>query len=127
MIKELKCPNCGGPIQHRGWGKYKCDYCNSEFENKDEYGNIYIIEKEQPGVLTLGAKASIPDYIWHHYYKNGKEEVAYKYIKDELSHQLAQGLTQYLNIKYNPNIIEGQTDIYATVKIIDPSSTRYRY
>ena len=41
MIKEMKCPNCGGPIKHLGWGKYHCEYCGTEFENKDEYGVIH--------------------------------------------------------------------------------------
>lgn len=127
MIKELKCPNCGGPIKHQGWGKYKCEYCNSNFENKDEYGNIHIIEVERPGIVTLAAKTSIPDHIFYYYKNNGREEAIYEQVKDELVHQLAEGLTKYLDIKYNMNIKDMSTDMYAYVKLLDPSSEKYRY
>lgn len=58
MIKEMKCPNCGGPIKHLGWGKYYCEYCDSQFENKDEYGVIHVIG-ETTGTVKLVAKTQV--------------------------------------------------------------------
>jgi len=51
----MKCPNCGGPITHLGWGKYHCEYCGTEFENKDEYGVIHVIG-ETPDTVKLVAR-----------------------------------------------------------------------
>ena len=102
MIKELKCPNCGGALTHQGWGKYKCEYCNSTFENKDEFGNVHIIERERPRIVTLAAKSIIPDDIFYHYQKNGNTEAFYAQVKHELAYQLAEGLTKYLEITYIP-------------------------
>lgn len=127
MIKELKCPNCGGSLTHQGWGKYKCEYCNSTFENKDEFGNVHIIERERPGIVTLAAKSIIPDDIFYHYQKNGNTEAFYAQVKHELAYQLAEGLTKYLDVKYSMNFKDMSTDCYAYVKILDPASERYRY
>ena len=127
MIKELKCPNCGGPLIHQGWGKYKCEYCNSIFENKDEFGNVHIIERERPGIVTLGTKSVIPDDIFYHYQKSGNTEAFYAQVKHELAYQLAEGLTKYLDVKYSMNFKDMSTDCYAYVKVLDPASERYRY
>jgi len=41
-MKELKCPNCGGPLVHN-YSEYHCEYCGSRFD-KTEYGELRLIK-----------------------------------------------------------------------------------
>ena len=51
-MKELKCPNCGGHVIHKGWGKYHCEYCGTDFENKDE-AVVEILALVSGGTISL--------------------------------------------------------------------------
>ena len=77
-IVAAKCPNCGANIEvDSNSNTTKCEYCNSTFENRDEFGNVHIIERERPGIVTLGAKSIIPDDVFYHYQKSGNTEAFY--------------------------------------------------
>ena len=53
-MKELKCPNCGGPLVRDGFGQYHCEYCNSKFK-EIEYGELRLIQIGQPHCKVIEA------------------------------------------------------------------------
>lgn len=126
-MKELKCPNCGGPVKHKGWGKYYCEYCGTEFENKDEYGVIHIV-KEQSDTVTLAAKAIVDEHMLRCYSLMGEDkDKIYAHIKESLCDQLAHGLVQYLNLRENYDPMHMNMSFIGTVDVVDPASRRYSY
>ena len=126
-MKELKCPNCGGPVKHKGWGKYYCEYCGTEFENKDEYGVIHIV-KEQSDTVTLAAKAIVDEHMFRCYSLMGEDkDKMYAHIKESLCDQLAHGLVQYLNLRENYDPMHMNMSFIGTVDVVDPVSRRYSY
>lgn len=126
-MKELKCPNCGGPVKHKGWGKYYCEYCGTEFENKDEYGVIHIV-KEQSDTVTLAAKAIVDEHMLRCYSLMGEDkDKMYAHIKESLCDQLAHGLVQYLNLRENYDPMQMNMSFIGTVDVVDPASRRYSY
>lgn len=126
-MKELRCPNCGGHVIHKGQGKYHCEYCGTDFENKDEYGVIHIV-RERSDTVTLAAKAIIDEHMLRYYSQMGdNKDSMYAYIKESLCDQLAHGLMQYLNLKENYDPMHMNVNFIGTVDVVDPASRRYSY
>lgn len=126
-MTELRCPNCGGHVTHKGWGKYHCDYCGTDFENKDEYGNIHII-KEHSNTVTLAAKAVVDDPMirWYALMGEDKDNI-YAHIKEDICEQLARGLVKYLDLKENYDPMSMRMNFIGTVDVVDPATRRYSY
>lgn len=126
-MKELKCPNCGGPVKHKSWGKYYCEYCGTEFENKDEYGVIHIV-KEHSDTVTLAAKAVVDEHMLRCYSLMGEDkDKMYAHIKESLCDQLAHGLVQYLNLRESYDPMFMNMSFIGTVDVVDPASRRYSH
>jgi len=126
-MKELKCPNCGGYVKHKGWGKYLCEYCGTEFENRDEYGVIHIV-RERSDTVTLAVKATVDEPMLHYYSQmDENKDSMYAYIKESICDQLAHGLVQYLDLKQNYDPIHMNVNFIGTVDVVDPTSRRYSY
>ena len=61
-MDKRQCTNCGAPLKSLGWGKYKCEYCGTEYKEEDCFGEIKYIAVNTPPYQTLVAKTAIDDY-----------------------------------------------------------------
>ena len=90
-MEKKQCPNCGAPLKMIGFGRYKCEYCGSEFHsNKDQ---VCYIQVSSPGCHTIMAKAEIDDYWVKH-----EPDMASKEVTRQLSASLADTLKEYMRI-----------------------------
>lgn len=93
-MDKKQCKNCGAPLKSLGWGKYKCEYCGTEYKEEDCFGEIRYIAVNTPPYKTLVAKTAIDDY----WIRNDKDAAA-RYIVDSLSSSLVDTLKEYLRIE----------------------------
>ena len=118
MIEERKCKNCGAPLKHIGYNRYKCEYCGSIYE---ENINHIFIEIERPQCFTIAATASVPEYV---VIKN--PDFASNYVTDQLAQSLAERIKEHMTIHQGYDarnmdyIYEGQ------IRIL-PKSYKYGY
>lgn len=118
MIEERKCKNCGAPLRNVGYNRYKCEYCGSIYEENTRH---LFIEVERPQCFTIGATASVPEYVVR---KN--PDFASSYVADELAQSLAERIKEYMTIRQDYDIRNMDYIYQAQIRIL-PESYRYRY
>ena len=92
-MNEKKCKNCGAPIKNIGFGRYKCEYCGTEYEEENYSGGVRYIAVNAPPYKTLVVKTAIDDY----WVANNKD-AAVKFVINDLTASLADTLKEYLRI-----------------------------
>lgn len=123
-MKELKCPNCGGPLANNGFGKYHCEYCNSKFEDKIEYGELHLVQISQPHCKVIEAYASIPNYVYYEANKYNDLKTVKKSITKELTEQLAEELINHIVIHETYDIKNDERIFRGQLRVVDPE---YKY
>lgn len=87
---ELKCENCGAPIDPI---THRCGYCGTQYHVNEE--RVIIMEHHTSPVLTFQAKMVIPAYGEDYYNDRTLGEIAMKPLISELSKSLAEGIEVY--------------------------------
>jgi len=113
-MKELKCKNCGAPLERNG----KCSYCGSVFEVSYFENEIKFVEVGAPKVETLQAVMEVP-FEARHYMKD--EDIS-AYSLRELSRQLAEGLAGYMRLDVMEDPCRMATIVRGRVRVLPPNS-----
>ena len=121
-MKELKCPNCGGPLV-RNYNEYHCEYCGSTFD-KNEYRELCLIQVGQPQCKVIEAYASIPNYIYYEANKYNDLETVKKSITKELTERLAEALIEHITIKETYDIKNDERVFRGQLRVVNPE---YKY
>lgn len=116
-MEKRQCKNCGAPLKDIGWGKYKCEYCGTEYET-DNISHC-IVETIPAQCVTFEARASIPDYI-----VKENPETASKFVSDQLAHDLADRIKDYMTIRQGYDIRTMDNLYCGRIRIV-PESYRY--
>lgn len=106
-MKELKCPNCGAPINR---ASMRCEYCGAVFK-ETEPNNIICLE--HPKVMTLGCSMRI-DRIEASF---PKSEL---YIKDSIAHQLAKKVADVMEIAMENDYQRDAVIVHGRVRVVKP-------
>ena len=123
-MKELKCPNCGGSLVRGGFSQYHCEYCNSKFEDKIEYGELRLIQIGQSHCQVIEACTSIPNYIYYNANKYNDLETIKESIKKDLTEQLAKELIKHIVIHENYDIVNDERIFRGQLRVVNPE---YKY
>lgn len=54
-MEKRQCINCGAPLKRIGFSRYRCEYCNTEYEAKKNNGYVQFIEVGAPPVKVVSA------------------------------------------------------------------------
>lgn len=105
-MKELKCPNCGAPINET---TMRCEYCGAVFK-RDDY---IVYQLEHPTAVPLKTVmridkefATLPRY----------EE----YVVDSISRSLADKVSKYMEMEFQDDPMNNQVIVQGRVRIIPP-------
>lgn len=106
--EELKCPNCGAPINQF---TMRCDYCGSAF--KTDIHNV-IYQVEHPKVVPLKAVMKVDDDI----VMRDRYE---RFLVDHIAYSLADKVAKYMevNIQHDPE--HRQVTVSGRVRIVPPN------
>lgn len=106
-MKELKCPNCGAPINR---ASMRCEYCGAVFK-ETEFNNIICLE--HPKVMTLGCEMRI-DRI------TAKHPGIENYIKDGIAYQLAKKVADVMEMAMEEDYQRDEVLIHGRVRVVKP-------
>lgn len=107
-MKELKCPNCGAPINQL---TMRCDYCGSTFKT-DVHNVIYQVE--HPKVVPLAAVMNVDDDIAM---QGGYE----KFMVDNVAYVLANKIAKYMTVDIQHDPARRQVTVSGKVRIVPPN------
>ena len=116
-IQERKCSNCGAPLilgpRVSGASTWKCEYCGAIYLKRDDR---YVVIQDSR-CKTLSAKAIIPgSAIFSHI----PEEDLARYTKNQLVHEIAEGLSNFIEINYERDIHTMDTIVRGYVRVVPP-------
>lgn len=106
-MKELKCLNCGAPINR---STMRCEYCGAVFKEAEPNNIIYV---EHPKVMSLGCLMRI-DRITAKY--PGIEN----HIKDEIAYQLAKKVADAMEMAMEEDYQRDEVLIHGRVRVVKP-------
>lgn len=110
-MKEIKCPNCGAPINR---ATMRCEYCGAAFENEFGYGNQMIIHRiEHPKAVPLKSVMQIDRDLAS---IDGYE----KYVVDSISRSLAEKVAEYMDLTFQDDPMNDRVTAYARIRIVPP-------
>lgn len=107
-MKELKCPNCGAPINRK---TMRCDYCGAAFMNT--YNSV-VYQVENPKIVPLKAIMKVDEG----YTKMSRFE---EYLVDSLASSLAQQVAQYMDVTIQHDPRNCQVTALARVRVVPPN------
>lgn len=116
-MEKRQCKNCGAPLKDIGWGKYKCEYCGTEY-GIDNITHC-IVETIPAQCLTFAAETSVPDYI-----VKQNPDIASKMVVNQLSHNLAERIKNYMTIQQDYDMQYMNYIYQGRIRII-PESYKY--
>lgn len=96
-MKKLQCENCGAPLISTGFGRYKCEYCGTHYQ-EDNMGYLRIITSYEPCV-PVQAEGIIDREMMVYY----PEESIHKMIEDDLTYKLIEKVKDYITFDYFPD------------------------
>lgn len=107
-MKELKCPNCGAPINR---STMRCDYCGAVF--KSDLNSI-IYQIENPKIVPLKTVMKVDNQIAM---MNGYEE----YLVDHMAYSLAKQMVKYMDVITQDDPMRDQVTVSARVRVVPPN------
>lgn len=110
-MKELKCPNCGAPINEE---TMRCEYCGARFERNDNFIINQPVLIEHPQVVPLKTVMRIDnDFATLPRYE--------KYITDSIASSLAEKVAQYMEVTFQDDPANNQVIAQGRVRLVPPS------
>ena len=107
-MKDLKCPNCGAPINR---ATMRCDYCGAAFEHDT---NLIIHQIENPKVIPLNTVMRVDNDIAM---MDGYE----RYLVDHMAYSLAKQIVKYMDVTVQDDPMRNQVKTYARVRVVPPN------
>lgn len=109
-MKELKCPNCGAPINR---ATMRCDYCGSVFERDH---NFYerIIQVENPKIIPVKTIARVDKRVAM---MDGYEE----YLVKEMAYTLAEKMAEFMDVTLQDDPMRDEVVACARVRVVPPN------
>lgn len=108
-MKELKCPNCGAPINR---STMRCDYCGAVFKSDFEHSVIYQIE--HPKIIPLMSVMKVDNEI-------AKMDGYERYLVDHMAYSLANQMVKYMEIATQDDPMRDQVTVSARVRVVPPN------
>ena len=108
-MKQLKCPNCGAPINR---ATMRCEYCGAVFK-EDLDRQIFMIEN--PKIVTLGAEVVLDNQLAMY---DGCEQFA----MNRLTEKLAEGISKFMDVTIQEHPRINSTVISGRVRIVPPKT-----
>ena len=118
-MEEKKCRNCGAPLKSKGFGRYHCDYCGSEYQEDKYKDQVCYITVQSPQCHTLVCDYALDDYI-----PRDNPDLASKIVVDHLAASLADTIKDYMTIRTSHDYMHN-TEIYRGMIRIVPEGYRY--
>ena len=107
-MKQLKCPNCGAPINR---ATMRCDYCGAVF--KEENNTLIVVE--HPKVITLCAEVMIDNHMAMY---DGSEH----YVMDVLTEKLAKAIANFMDVRVQDFPWLDQKAVRGIVRVVPPNT-----
>lgn len=108
-MKELKCPNCGAPINRE---KMRCDYCGAVFKSDQ---NFVIHQIEHPKIIPLKAIMKVDEELTT---VDGYE----RYMVDHMAYSLAKQVAKYMDVTIQHDPRNCQVTACARVRVVPPNA-----
>lgn len=113
MLEELKCINCGAPLDQ---ATLKCEYCGSQFAKKEERGLIHYVQTCPAQVATLGAQVGISDETMRYMPADQVSDFTIR----ELKYKLAEALMPYMKIETHRDPCTMTQMVRGTIRVVEP-------
>lgn len=107
-MKELKCPNCGAPINRE---TMRCDYCGAVFKRAF---NTIVYQVENPKIVPLKTVMKVDDELTT---MDGYE----RYLVDEMAYSLAKQVANYMDVTIQHDPRNCQVTARARVRVVPPN------
>lgn len=107
-MEELKCPNCGAPINRK---TMRCDYCGAVF--KREFNTI-VYQVENPKIVPLKTVMKVDNHVAM---MDGYEE----YLVDHMAYSLAKQMAKYMDVITQDDPMRDEVTVSARVRIVPPN------
>ena len=106
-IYQLKCNECGAPLNRDG----KCEYCGAQYKLENEI----LVQTIQAPVKTLACMTT--------FHNDGfmDEKVQVERSMDIIREQIAEGLLGMVKYQTEYNPIDNITMIRGTVRVVEPN------
>ena len=108
-MKELKCPNCGAPINR---STMRCDYCGAVFKSDFDHSVIYQIE--HPKIIPLKAIMKVDENLTT---MDGYEG----YMVGHMAYSLAKQVAKYMDVTIQRNPRDCTVTACARVRVVPPN------
>lgn len=108
-MEELKCPNCGAPINR---ATMRCDYCGAVFKSDQ---NFIIRQIENPKIIPLKTAMKVDNEFIR--IGNGYE----KYLMDEMAYSLGKQIVKYMEVVTQDDPALDRTIVYGRVRVVPPN------
>lgn len=109
-MKELKCPNCGAPINR---ATMRCEYCGAVFERDDNFYDR-LIQVEHPQIIPLKAISRVDRRVA---IMDGYEE----YLVSQMSYALAKKMAEYMDVTLQDDPMRDEVVACARVRVVPPN------
>lgn len=113
-MRELKCTNCGAPINPK---TMRCEYCGTQYKIDNE--QIVRIETFQNPCKVYKSQMIIPD---EHVRAIGENEMSRIAIR-QLSQNLADAIAENMELTYEHEPMSMAHRCTARVRIVEPKYT----
>lgn len=106
-MEQLKCSNCGAPINRE---TMHCDYCGATFKRDD---NFIVCQIERPKILPVTTAMNFDkDFALMDGYE--------KFVVDHVAYQLAEKVAQFMEVTIQEDPMTDQITAYGRVRLIPP-------
>ena len=107
-MKELKCPNCGAPINR---ATLRCDYCGAVFESGM---NSIVYQVEHPKIIPLKWVMKVDNEI-------AKMDGYERYLVNHMAYSLANQIVKYMEIATQDDPMRNQVTVCGRVRVVPPN------
>ena len=108
-MKELKCPNCGAPINRE---TMRCDYCGAVFKCDVDHPFIYQIE--HPKIVPLKTVMRVDRRI-------ATMDGYGRCVADSVAHSLAEQMVKYMDVITQDDPMRDEVIVSARVRVVPPN------
>lgn len=109
-MKELKCTNCGAPLEPSG----KCAYCGARFRIENNY-QMTLLQIEHPKVVPLICETIIGNDVVAR-----AGEAAAEIAKHDMARKMALALEKCMDIKISNDYMNDAVRVRGKIRVVLP-------